>query len=168
MKWVPSSLTKRALMAGLLAGGGILAASSFAIPEGSPAGQHGCEVRHGQNSHAQREARRTEHLSKLKENLKLAPEQEAAWNTFTRATQSGMHPVGSDRQAMRSEFEKLNTPQRLDRMQAMSEARHARMLARNQAIKAFYAQLDTAQQKVFDAEAMPGPGRAHGHHRVQS
>lgn len=168
MKWVPGSLTKRAVMVGLIAGSGILAASSFAMTEGNPAGKSSCEARHGQNDHAKREARRTERLSTLKENLKLTPAQESAWDTFTRATQPGMHHAGGDRQAMRDEFKTLNTPQRLDRMMAMSDARRARMLERNQAIKAFYAQLDPAQQKVFDADAMPESRRAHGHHRVQS
>jgi len=69
---------------------------------------------------------------------------------------------------MRDEFKKLTTPQRLDKMMALSDARRTRMLERNQAIKAFYAQLNPEQQKVFDAEAMPGPMRARGHHRFQS
>jgi protein CpxP len=168
MKLVPGSLTKRVLIVGLIAGSGILAASSFAMSEGGPAGQAGCEARHGQNVHGKREARRTEHLSKLKENLKLTSEQEAAWNTFIRVTQSGMPHAGGNRQAMRDELETLNTPQRLDRMMVMSEARRARMLERNQVIKSFYAQLDPEQQKVFDAEAKFDPKRAHGHHRFQS
>lgn len=77
-----------------------------------------------------------------------------------------MHPAGGDRQAMRGEFEKLNTPQRLDKMMAMSEARRARMLERSQAVKAFYAQLNTEQQKVFDAEFMSRP--EHGRRHAQS
>ena len=133
-----------------------------------PAGQQGCEARHGQAAHARWEARRAARLSGLKEKLKLAPEQEAAWNTYVSATQPRMLPAGGDRQVMRGEFEKLNTPQRLDRMLAMSEARRARMLERSQAIKAFYAQLNPAQQSVFDADAMFDPLRGHGHHRFQS
>lgn len=56
---------------------------------------------------------------------------------------------------MRAEFEKLSTTARMDRMTAMAEARHARMTARAEAIKHFYAQLTPEQQKVFDAEALP-------------
>ncbi len=166
MKLIPGSFTKRALMAGLVAGSGILAASSFAMTAGGPAGKDGCDARQGQKIHAKWEARRAEHLSELKEKLRLSPEQEAAWNTFTRATQPAMHPAGGDRQAMRGEFEKLNTPQRLDKMMAMSEARRARMLERSQAVKAFYAQLNTEQQKVFDAEFMSRP--EHGRRHAQS
>jgi 1,4-alpha-glucan branching enzyme len=70
-----------------------------------------------------------------------------------------------DRKAMREEFEKLSTPERLDRMQAMSEMRRARMTERAGAIKTFYAQLRPQQQRVFDAEAMPWRHRHDQHHR---
>ena len=168
MKLIPGSFTKRALLVGLIAGSGILAASSFAMPAGDPAGKQGCEARHGQAAHAKWEARRAAHLTELKGKLKLRPDQEAAWNTFASATQPGMRRMGADRQAMRGEFEKLNTPQRLDKMLAMSDARRARMLERSQAIKAFYAQLSPAQQSVFDTEAKFGPRGEPGHHRFQS
>ena len=168
MKLIPGSFTKRALMVGLIAGSGALAVSSFAMPAGDPTGKQGCEAHHGQAAHAKSEARRAAHLSELKEKLKLRPDQEAAWNAFASTTQPGMRRMGADRQAMRGEFEKLNTPQRLDRMLAMSDAHRARMLARSQAIKAFYAQLSPAQQSVFDAEAKFGPRGEPGHHRFQS
>ena len=74
-----------------------------------------------------------------------------------------MQHQGMDRKAMRAEFDKLSTPERLDRMQAMADKRHARMAERAEAIKALYAQLTPEQQKVFDAEAMPGGH--HGGHR---
>jgi len=166
MKLIPGSFTKRALMVGLIAGSGILAASTFAMTDGGPAGKEGCEIRHGQPVHAKWEARRAAHLSELKEKLKLSPGQEAAWTTFASDTRPGMRPMNGDRQAMRAEFDKLNTPQRLDRMLAMSEMRRTRMLERSQAIKAFYAQLNPEQQKVFDAEFKFQ--RGHGGHRFQS
>lgn len=162
MKSIRTSFAKRALMVGLLAGSGILAASSFAMPGGDSAGKPGCEARHGQKDPAKWEARRAEHLSGLKAKLNLAPEQEAAWNTFTSASQPGMHRMGGDQKAMRDEFAKLSTPERIDRMQARSEMRRAEMAERAEAIKAFYAQLTPEQQKVFDAEAMTG--RHRGHH----
>ena len=136
MKSIRTSFAKRALMVGLLAGSGILAASSFAMPGGDPAGKPGCEARHGQKDPAKWEARRAEHLSGLKAKLNLAPEQEAAWNTFTSASQPGMHRMGGDQKAMRDEFAKLSTPERIDRMQARSEMRRAEMAERAEAIKA--------------------------------
>ncbi|MBW8329816.1 MAG: Spy/CpxP family protein refolding chaperone [Thiobacillus sp.] len=168
MKSNRGSFGKRALLVGLIAGGGILAASAFAVTAGDPAGKPGCEARQGQNVHARWEARHAAHLAALKDKLKLAPGQEAAWNAFASASQPGMHRMGGDRQAMRAEFEKLNTPQRLDRMQAMAEARRARMAERAEATKAFYAELTPAQQSVFDAEAMPKRHRDQHQHRHQS
>lgn len=61
-----------------------------------------------------------------------------------------------DRKAMREEFEKLSTPERLDRMQAMSDMRGSRMAERAAAIRAFYVRLSPGQQHVFDAETIPG------------
>jgi protein CpxP len=163
MKSNQGGFTQRALLVGLIAGSGILAASAFAMPERDTAGKPGCEARHGQNADARGE-RRAAHLAALKDKLKLAPEQEAAWNAFASAGQPGMNRMGGDRQAMRAEFAKLSTPERVDRMQAMAEARSARMAARAEAIKVFYAQLTAEQKKVFDAEAMTGHPRGH-HHR---
>jgi protein CpxP len=169
MKSIKKSLTKRALMVGLIAGSGILAASAYAVTDRDTAGKPGCEARHGQKDQGKWAERRAERMSGLKEKLKLAPEQEAAWNAFASASQPGMRHMGADREAMRGEFEKLNTPQRLERMQAMSELRRARMAERAEATKAFYAQLTAEQQSVFDAEAMPTRQRDHHrHHRHQS
>ena len=168
MKLIQGSFAKRALIAGLIAGSGILAASSFAMTAAGSGNIGGCEARHGQKNHAEREGHRASNMSELKEKLKLEPEQEAAWNAFTSAAQQGMRHMNVDRQAMRGEFEKLNTPQRLDKMLAVSEMRRAKMVERTQAIKAFYDQLTPEQQSVFDAEAMPNRHRAHHQHRLQS
>jgi hypothetical protein len=173
MKWIPGSFTKRALVVGLIAGSGILAATSFASTAGDPVSKAGCEARHGQKHHGDHDRakwaeKRAAHLSGLKAKLDLKPEQEAAWKTFVGAAHPGMQRASADRKAMRGEFQKLNTPQRLDKMQALSDMRRARMLERAEAIKAFYAQLSPEQQKVFDAEAMPNRHRGHEQHRIQS
>lgn len=167
MKLIQASLTKRALIVGLLAGSGILAASSFAMTAGDADGKPGCEARHAHHAHAKGEEHAAKRMSELKEKLKLKPGQEAAWNTFANASQPGLRPAGGDRKAMRGEFEKLNTPQRLDKMLAMTDMRRAKLAERVQATKAFYAQLSPEQQGVFDAEAMPGRHRGH-HPQVQS
>jgi hypothetical protein len=164
MKSNRAILTKRALMVGLLAGSGILAASSFAMPDSAAAGKPGCEARHGHKADARGE-RRAAHLAELKDKLKLAPEQETAWNAFASTSQPGMHRMGGDRQTMRAEFAKLSTPERMDKMMAMSEARRVRMAERAEAIKTFYAQLTPAQQTVFDAEALTRGHRGQHHRR---
>lgn len=166
MKSIQRSFAKRALVVGLIAGSGILAASSFAMPAGDSAHREGCG-QHGQKSHGNWQENRAKHLSELKEKLQLSPEQTAAWDAFAGAGEKGMRQ-GMDKQAMRSEFEKLNTPQRLDKMMALSEARRAKMAERAAAVKAFYAQLTPEQQKVFDAEAKAGFHRGHGQHRHAS
>jgi protein CpxP len=161
MKLIQGSFTKRALIVGLIAGSGILAASSFAMTSGGPESKGGCEARHSQQH-------RADTMSELKEKLKLKPEQEAAWDAFARSAQPGVRHMDVDRQAMRGEFEKLNTSQRLDKMLAMSEVHRAKMVERTQAVKAFYNQLTPEQQSVFDAEAMPNRHREHHQPRVQS
>jgi protein CpxP len=163
MKWIPGSFSKRALMVGLIAGSGVMAASSFAM-SGGPAGKGDCQARHGQKNQAERMEQRTRHMSELKAKLKLRPDQEVAWSTFVGDRQAEARPMGVDREAMRNEFAKLNTPQRIDKMQAMSDMRHAKMVERAQATKTFYAQLTPEQQSVFDAQARFGFG-GHGHHQ---
>lgn len=162
-----ASFTKRALLVGLLAGSGILAASAYATADRESAGKPDCEARHAMKAD-QWEAHHAERMAGLKEKLKLAPEQEAAWKAFADASQPGPRRMGADREAMRAELEKLTTPQRLDRMQAMAEMRHARMAERVAATRSFYAQLSPEQQRVFDAEAMPERDRGHRHHHGQS
>lgn len=165
MKSNQGVFAKRVLLAGLIAGSGMLGVSAFAMPEGGAAAKPGCESHQG---HANREAQRAERMSALKAKLQLAPTQEAAWNAFVGAGQSGMKHAGGDRKAMHAEFAKLSTPERLERMQAMSEMRRAKMAERAEAIKAFYTQLTPAQQKVFDAEVMTGHPLGHHGHRHQA
>ncbi|MDQ1314888.1 MAG: hypothetical protein QG662_997 [Pseudomonadota bacterium] len=161
MKSNQGSFMKRAVLAGLIAGSGILAASAYAVSSDRAGDKPRCESRQTQKGDAGREGKRDAHLAGLKEKLQLSAEQEAAWNAFAGAAQPGQD---MDRKAMRGEFEKLSTPERIDRMQAMAEKRHALMAERAETIKAFYAQLTPEQQKVFDAEAMPRDHQG-GHHK---
>jgi hypothetical protein len=94
MKLIQASLTKRALIVGLLASDGILAASSFARTAGAANGRQECEARHAHHAHAKGEEHAAKRMSGLKEKLKLKPEQEAAWNAFAQATHPGMHHAG--------------------------------------------------------------------------
>ena len=162
MKSIQSLFTRRALLVGLIAASGVLAASAYAMTADGADGKPGCEARHGQSIKAKWDARRGEHLAALKDKLKLAPEQEAAWQSFAEAGKPGQM-AGMDRRTMREDFDKMNTPQRMDRMLELSDARRAHMQARAEAAKALYAQLTPEQQAVFDAEAMPKLGRAHRH-----
>lgn len=160
-----SKLIKRALLVALIAGGGVLAASAYAM---NTDGMPGCEARHDPAMTAKWEARHDERMTGLKEKLKLTPAQEAAWLTFAEAGKPGPLAQGMDRQAMRASFEKMNMPQRMDAMLENADIRRAHLAARAVAVKGFYTQLTPAQQAVFDAGAMTlfgrGHGGGHGHH----
>lgn len=168
MKAISRTFIQRTVLAALLAGSGALAVSAYAVSTGGPAdGTPRCEAKAGKAAHGGFAAKRAAHLAALKDKLKLAPEQEAAWSAFTESAQPGPRHGGLDRGAMREQFAQLSTPERLDRMQAMAEQRQARKAQRAEAIKAFYAQLTPEQQQVFDAEAMPQrhSHKFHRHHR---
>ena len=101
--------------------------------------------------------------AELKEQLKLSAAQETAWASFVIATQppaamaARMDP--EQRKKMHDDMQKLTTPERIDRMNAMKAQRDAEMSRRGEATKVFYAALTAEQQKVFDNFSMRG--RAH-------
>ena len=111
--------------------------------------------------HARMAERHAKRMAALKERLKISPAQEDAWNQFASAMQP---PARQPEQgAGRNALERLTTPKRLDRMQAMQTERQNRMAARNQAIKQFYGQLSAEQQKVFDQQTARGYGHGPEH-----
>jgi hypothetical protein len=167
MSKISSLFSKRAVLAGLLAGSAALAATSFAMPGRSGgAGSPDCRAPAGQQ--VQRQDLRAQHLAALKDKLKLQPRQEAAWQAFTNAAAPAKGPVSrEERQAARDELARLSTPQRMDTMLARADDRRALMAKRAEAVKQFYGQLSAEQQKVFDAEARPfrdGRPGSHRHH----
>lgn len=106
--------------------------------------------------------------AELKAKLKVTPAQEGAWTTFTASMQPPARmdrPTAEQRTAQRAEFEKLTTPQRIDKMKDMraqrTAQRNAEMDKRGDAAKTFYAQLSPEQQKTFDTESSRMMGR-HG------
>ena len=100
------------------------------------------------------------HLANLKAKLKITASQEAAWNTFADSMKPPADMMG--KRPDRAEMEKLTTPERIDKMQALHKehmaAMEAMMNKHAEATKAFYAVLSPEQQKTFDAEtAKMGP-----------
>lgn len=103
-------------------------------------------------------ARMEEQMAKrhaaLKAKLKLSPEQEGAWTNFAQS----MKPMAKAQPAYpdQAELAKLSTPERIDRMRALRNERMAAMQAamdkRDDAVKTFYATLNSEQRKTFDAE----------------
>lgn len=166
MKSNPGSFIKRAVLAGMIAGGGVLAASAYAVSADNAADKPRCEAKGGKaakGDDAAWRAKRAERLEALKQKLELTAAQETAWNAFVEASQH-RPGMGAGRHAAGEDFAKLTTPERLERMQAHAETRRAHMATRVEAIRAFYAELTPAQQKVFDAEALPSRRGGHGHH----
>lgn len=164
---------KRLLLATLLAASGAFAIAQTAAPAapaqpaaGTSAQRAGPGDRSKRMDPAQWEQRRAErhaqHLTELKGQLKLSPAQEGAWSAYAAAMQP---PANAQHPRMdRAEFDKLTTPQRIDRMQQFADERQAQMKQRGDAVKAFYAQLTPEQQKTYDERAMPRGGRHGGGH----
>jgi protein CpxP len=115
-------------------------------------------------------AKMREHMAKrqaeLKAKLKLTPAQEGAWTSYVAATQPPAHgPRPTAEQ--RAEFDKLTTPERIDKMRAMRSQRMTEMNAamdkRGEATKTFYAALNADQKKVFDSQRMGRGGHGKPH-----
>lgn len=148
--------THRLLVAGLLAG-----LTGLAAAQGAPAPAAGNPPHAGQRMdpaqwHARMAQHHAKHQAELKQKLQLAPNQEAAWASFANATQPPQTPPP---RPDRAAFEKLTTPERIDKMRALRTERQAAMDRRADATKAFYATLTPEQKKVFDTETL----RQHGH-----
>ena len=176
------------LLAGLLAtaGAGAMAQTPPPAPQaatlpaaGQPAKPHGESM--GHHDPAKMQAWVAKRQAELKAKLQITPAQEGAWSTFTASMQPparmGDRPAPEQRAQRRSEFEKLTTPQRIDKMREMrtqrTAERNAEMDKRGDAVKAFYAVLTPEQQKTFDAQRMmhgthdekSGPGAYGGNER---
>jgi Spy/CpxP family protein refolding chaperone len=91
--------------------------------------------------------------------LNLRPDQEAAWNAYRAALTSARPARGEHARPAHA----LTTPERLDRMQQRMAARQAAFARRAEAARRFYAALDPAQQKAFDAVTQLS-GREGGRH----
>jgi protein CpxP len=141
-----------------------------ATPGTSPSSEQRAHRHDGKQRHAERaqrmEQRAAEHQARLKASLQLSPAQEPAWNAFVARMQPAERPAQPrlDREALA----KLSTPERLDRVEALKAERDRAMAQRHEAIRSFYAQLNPAQQKAFDAQRgfgpMPTGMKAHGKH----
>jgi Spy/CpxP family protein refolding chaperone len=148
---------KHLIIAGLLAT--LAFASNAQTPPAAPGAGPGAAREHRGFDAARMQEHMARRQAELKQKLQITPAQEAAWNAYTAA----MKPPANFRRPERGEFEKLATPERIDRMRAMHAARAAEMDKRADATKAFYAALSPDQKRVFDAETAPSRhARHHG------
>jgi len=154
MKHFHMHLIAASLLAGLA-----FATSAQTPPPGPGTGAMPGAMReqHGRFDAARMQERIAKRQARLKQILQITPTQESAWTAYTTA----MMPQANFRPPERAEFDKLTTPERIDRMRAMRSARAAQMDKRADATKNFYAALSPEQKKVFDAETAP---REHARH----
>jgi periplasmic protein CpxP/Spy len=144
---------------------GLLATVGFGInaqtAPGAISGPGMMREHHARFDPARMQERIARRQAELKQKLQITPAQESAWTTYAAA----MLPPANLQRPERGEFDKLTTPERIDRMRAMHAARAAEMDKRADATKAFYAALSPEQKKVFDSETAPRrhAGRMGGH-----
>ncbi|MDI1271162.1 MAG: Spy/CpxP family protein refolding chaperone [Polaromonas sp.] len=173
----PLKSVQSLVLAGIMATAALAATAQTVAPAapataGAPAkagGHHGDRM--GRHDPAQMQARIAKHQADLKAQLKLTPAQEGAWTNFTASMQPPVHGARPDRAAMKAEFDKLTTPERIDKMRALRAQRMTEMNAamdkRGEATKTFYAALSPEQQKVFDSQRMGRGGKGQGGHHGQ-
>lgn len=153
------------LIAAMLATSGFAAmAQTPAAPAAPGAGRPAMHERMGRADPAKMQERIAKRHAELRQKLKITATQEPAWAAFTAAMQPPASGWGQ--RTPRAELDKLSTPERIDRMQALRAKRAAEMDKRLAATKTFYAALTPEQQKVFDAETSRRGGRhggGHGH-----
>jgi len=161
------TLHRQLLAAGLLAALGLGAIAQTQTPAAppSPGSAPQMQGERGRHDPARMQERMAKHLAELKQKLQITGTQDGAWTAWTTA----LKPVQFQRPD-RAEFERLSTPERIDRIRTMRAQRNAEMDKRLDATKSFYAALTPEQKKVFDAEGMrflrggKGGMGHHGHH----
>lgn len=153
-----TKLSKPLLLATMIAAASLAAQAQPAAGPGSGPTHHMARM-----DPAKMQEMAAKRQAELRQKLNLVSSQEAAWATYVAASQPAaagrMDP--ENRKQMHDEMQKLSTPERIDRMNAMKAQRDADMTRRSDAVKAFYAVLTPEQQKVFDAHAMR-TGPRHG------
>jgi len=92
----------------------------------------------------------------LHRDLRLRPDQEAAWNRYVAVIQDD-GPLRGRRQAAEQMLPQLPTPRRLALMDAAMTDELTVFHRQRDAIQALYAGLSPDQQRVFDRESLP-PG----------
>jgi len=135
---------KKLAFAGLLV---LVCGTAFAEPG------HSCDK--GKFDKTNWQEHRLEHFEKHQEKLhtilQLTSVQENAWKNY----QAQIKPQDKTEHPDVAELSKLNTLQRLDKMEAWDKERDTRQAERAKAVRTFYAQLNDAQKKAFDENAFP-------------
>jgi len=83
----------------------------------------------------------------LHDMLKLTADQESAWKAYTDSMMTPQSMMMGDNS---TDWNKLTTPQRAEKMLEFSKMHEQHMESHVAAMKAFYAVLTPAQQKIYD------------------
>lgn len=150
MKSIRTTLIAASLLAGL--SGLAFSQTTTQAPATSPRAEHMDKM------HAKMGERHAKHLAELKGKLNLQASQEGVWTSFTQSMHQPEHAARPDFASM----EKMTTPERLDRMQAIKTERDAQMQKRIDGTKTFYAALNAEQKQVFDKESARAMGHVKG------
>lgn len=86
------------------------------------------------------------HQKKLHDALGLDADQEVAWKKLTESEGRMIR----HEQGKTDDWPKLSTPERSERIKEGMQAQQVRMTEHLSVLEAFYAQLTTAQKKIFD------------------
>jgi hypothetical protein len=100
----------------------------------------------------------TPNLKALHDALHLSADQEPAWNDYKAAATPSTQAQQRRRSAAQL-FPTLTAPRRIDLVEAEMQQDLADLHRQGEALKRFYAGLSPAQQRTFDAQTLPQPGR---------
>lgn len=152
---------KTTIAVAVIATGG-LGVAGAAMARGDCA--HGGERAHGHHMAPENMSERaTEKLDRLGEKLALRADQRDAWDVFKESMRERAESAGERMQAARSSERPTTAPERMQRMEEMSEARLEGVRAMREATEKFYAVLDADQQEAFDNMHKGHRGAKSGH-----
>lgn len=161
-----TALFVSALLAALLSGPALAQVPASPTAPAASAAHAGPGMHHAGRDGSFMRERMQRRIGEFKSQLKLTPPQEPAWAAFVSAVQP---QGGTMARPSHGELEKMTTPERIDRMQAVQAQRAANMGRRATATKTLYATLTPEQQKTFDDQSLRflrkhGRGHGEGHH----
>ncbi|MBS0362292.1 MAG: Spy/CpxP family protein refolding chaperone [Proteobacteria bacterium] len=93
-------------------------------------------------------------LIRLHDDLRLTPDQDAAWHDYVMAVAPDPN-VEARHRATQELLPMVPTPRRIALIEATMQQDDLDFRKQGEAVKAFYGKLTPAQQKVFDRDTLP-------------
>ncbi|KQQ92475.1 Spy/CpxP family protein refolding chaperone [Massilia sp. Leaf139] len=146
-----------------IAGAAVAQTAAVQAPQGRHAHAASQEERaaHKAERQAKRAERQAQRVAKLRAELKITPQQEAAFAAYLAAGKPAGRADG--RGFDRAQLAALPAPQRMQQRIERQKQRTARMEARLAALNNLYAVLTPEQKQVLDSKAMRFGGKHRGH-----